>query len=245
MDLLKLKIDRFAYNEGRFEIKSLGGQKISVGNGEKIAVIGPSGCGKSTLLKIISGLEKNFEGNMELIGKTAFVLQEYGLFPWKKVYHNIALPLKLEKMKKENIEKRVEDIATTLGINEILNKYPDSISGGQKQRVAIGRALVTSPNLLLLDEPFNSLDSLTREGIQDMVLEIADKKNMSFIIVTHNIEESVYMADRVLIMDKNGNNEFMKIERGNSTNKEFRNTKLYYEQVNTLREKLKNSMKGR
>lgn len=238
MKILELDIKKFFYNED-FEIKSLRGQSISIDKGEKIAVIGPSGCGKSTLLKIISGLESRFDGSMEKNCKTAFVLQEYGLFPWKSVYKNIALPLKLDKMDRNFIEKRVHEIAEMLGIEDIIKKYPANISGGQKQRVAIGRALITEPELLLLDEPFNSLDSLTREDIQDMVLEIAEKRKMSLIIVTHNIEESVYMADKVLIMSKNGNNEFMKIERNGIEHRDFRNTELYYEQVAELRNRLK------
>lgn len=104
--------------------------------------------------------------------------------------------------------------------------------------------MITDPDLLLLDEPFNSLDSLTREDIQDMVLNIASKRKMAFIIVTHNIEECVYMADRVLIMDAYGDNEFMDIERDGISNKDFRNTALYYEQVNILRNKLRSKMGG-
>lgn len=244
MKILELNIEYFAYDKDHFEIKSLSGQSISVNKGERIAVIGASGCGKSSLLKIISGLEKNFSGFIKKDAKTSFVLQEYGLFPWKKLGQNIALPLKLEKKDKKYIDKKVSFISKTLGIEEILDKFPDNVSGGQKQRVAIARALITDPDLLLLDEPFNSLDSLTREDIQDMVLNIASKRKMAFIIVTHNIEECVYMADRVLIMDADGDNEFMDIERDGISNKDFRNTALYYEQVNILRNKLRSKMGG-
>lgn len=245
MKILELYIDKFSYGDGRFEIKSLSGQSLSVDKGDKIAIIGPSGCGKSTLLKIISGTENEISGHIKKRAKTSFVLQEYGLFPWKNVGQNISLALKLEKKGKKEIEKKIFDISKNLGIEKILNKYPDEISGGQKQRVAIARALVTNPDLLLLDEPFNSLDSLTREDAQDLVIDIASKRGMSFIIVTHNIEECVYMADRVLIMSNDGNNELMNIERsGINNNKEFRYTRLYYEQVNLLRAKLRYIMGG-
>lgn len=243
MKILELYIEKFSY-DGHLEIKSLSGQSISVNRGEKIAIIGSSGCGKSTLLRIISGLENGILGYMKKSVKTSFVLQEYGLFPWKKVGQNIGLPLKLEKKKKNEVEKKIFEISNILGIEDILNKYPDEISGGQKQRVAIARALITDPDLLLLDEPFNSLDSLIREDIQDLVIDIALKRSMSFIIVTHNIEECVYMADKVLIMSNNGNNEFMNIERSGVSKRYFRNTSLYYEQVSLLRAKLKDIIGG-
>lgn len=246
MDIVNLKIDSFSYGTGNREIESLKGQELSMKKGEKLSIIGPSGCGKSTLLKIISGMEKLEKGSVKVYGKISYILQEYGLFPWKKVYHNIELPL-ISGNKKENREVRkqkVEKIAESLGIGHILSEYPSNISGGQKQRVAIARALITEPDILLMDEPFNALDSLTREDIQDMVLRLTEERKTAVIIVTHNIEESVYMSDKVLLMSATEKNRMINIDRESENFFEFRNSDLYYHQVNTVRRNLKEMSGG-
>lgn len=239
MNIVKLDIESFSYGEGRFKIPSLSGQYISIERGERLAVIGPSGCGKSTLLKIISGLEKLEYGRVTVNGKISFILQEYGLFPWKKVYQNIELPLVLKsergKYTKKEINKKVIELADSLGIATILEKYPEEISGGQRQRVAIARALITEPDILLMDEPFSSLDSITREAISDKVLELSEKMNMSIILVTHNIEESVYMADKVLVMGHG----MIDIDRDVEEGVDFCESEKYYLQVNRVRNELK------
>lgn len=243
MKIIELDIKSFSYNKGRSEISSLSGQNLYMEKGEKVAVIGPSGCGKSTLLKIISGMENLEHGSIKVNGKISFILQEYGLFPWKKVYNNIELPLLLKnenkRYKKEEIKSKVENIARALGIESILNSYPDKISGGQRQRVAIARALITDPDVLLMDEPFSSLDSLTRESIQDLVIKITDERKMSVVIVTHNIEESVYISDKVLIMGKDTKDNIVEIDRKNCPNMDFRGTEEYYRHVNIIRNELR------
>lgn len=176
------------------------------------AIIGPSGCGKTTLLYAIAGLLSPQNGQILVKGETlsalrqetAIVLQEFGLFPWKTVWHNLSLGLVLKK--NFSLEKRVqlETLAQLLGLTDHLHKYPAQLSGGQKQRVAIGRSWALDPDLLLMDEPFSALDALTREELQDTVVNLFKTKPTTMILVTHSIEEAVYLGQEILLMAPSG-----------------------------------------
>ncbi len=176
--------------------------------GDTISIVGPSGCGKSTLLLIIAGLEAASSGHITFQGsisekphrEIALVLQDYGLFPWKTVKRNIHLGLKIRKEPINDHE--VLALLTELGIQEKINSYPQQLSGGQKQRVALARALILNPRLLLLDEPFAALDTITREKLQDLVITEWCKRKFAMIIVTHNIEEAVRLGRHILILGK-------------------------------------------
>nr|WP_295975716.1 ABC transporter ATP-binding protein [uncultured Bacillus sp.] len=178
---------------------------LEVNRGEFVTVIGPSGCGKSTLLKLISGLDNEFNGticlNSKLITgpsiKQGFIFQEHRLFPWLTVEQNIAADLSL---KDRQVRKRVDELLEIVRLKGFEKSYPKEISGGMSQRVAIARALLRDPEVLLLDEPFGALDAFTRNHLQDVLLEIWQKKKTTMILVTHDIDESIYLADRVLIM---------------------------------------------
>jgi NitT/TauT family transport system ATP-binding protein len=202
--MIEVKNLEFAYQKE----KVLHNINLDVKKGESLAVIGPSGCGKTTLLYLLAGLEEADQGfikiKSELISgireNTGLILQDYGLFPWKTVYHNLALGLKIRGTAKNKIAKKVELVLKRLKISKFKNKYPAELSGGQKQRVAVGRTLVLEPDLLLMDEPFSALDALTREEMQNLILEIHSRDNFSFVMVTHDISEAAFLGHKIAVI---------------------------------------------
>ncbi|MFP5114953.1 ABC transporter ATP-binding protein [Bacillaceae bacterium C204] len=178
---------------------------FQVKQGEFVTIIGPSGCGKSTLLKLIAGLDNEYEGaikinNQEIAGpsiKQGFIFQEHRLFPWLTVEKNIAADLSL---KNPVVRKRVDELIEIVRLKGFEKAYPKELSGGMSQRVAIARALLRDPEVMLLDEPFGALDAFTRTHLQDVLLEIWQQKKTTMILVTHDLDESIYLADRVVIM---------------------------------------------
>jgi len=179
---------------------------LSVKDGEFITVIGPSGCGKSTLLKLIAGLDLDFEGDIIVGGQEVngpskdrgFIFQEHRLFPWLNVEKNISGNLSL---KDPNIRKRVDDLISLVKLNGSEKAYPRQLSGGMSQRVAIARALLRNPEVLLLDEPFGALDAFTRTHLQEALLEIWEKNQTTMVLVTHDIDESIFLSSKVVVMD--------------------------------------------
>ncbi len=178
---------------------------------ERWALIGPSGCGKTTLLYLLAGLKKPQRGKVLCRGTEAqapmdgvsFIQQQYGLFRWKTVRQNLALPLLLKKTPRSEADERVKKELARLGLEGMENRYPKQLSGGQCQRVAIGRALIDHPEVLLMDEPFSALDALTRESLQEEVLRLSVESGVTMILVTHSIDEAVYLCDHLLVYGKN------------------------------------------
>jgi ABC-type nitrate/sulfonate/bicarbonate transport system ATPase subunit len=175
--------------------------------GQSLAVIGPSGCGKSTLLYILAGLLPPTSGTVAMegvpgkaAGRPAIILQDFGLFPWKTAAENISLGLKLQGCPGAERRRVTEDLLRDLGLAGMAHRYPVQLSGGQKQRVAIARALATKPDLLLMDEPFSSLDALTREHLQGILLATWQRTGVSYILVTHSVEEAVFLGRSVLVL---------------------------------------------
>ncbi len=174
--------------------------------GETLAVIGPSGCGKSTLLYLLAGLDAPQSGQVRLGGgsgkkpKVAFILQDYGLFPWKNVWENIALPLELAGVSRARQKIAVRAMLAELQLEGLDNRYPEQLSGGQRQRVAIGRALVTDPEILLMDEPFSSLDAITREQMQNVFLALWRRRKLSSVLVTHSVSEAAFLGKYVMAL---------------------------------------------
>jgi NitT/TauT family transport system ATP-binding protein len=184
---------------------------LSAGNDEFVCLVGPSGCGKSTLLRIISGLEKADSGRILFHGepltqptpKITMVFQLFGLLPWKTALENVEVPLEVLGVEKENRVHTAQEYLKMVGLEGFENIYPHDLSGGMKQRVGIARALALKPEVLLMDEPFSSLDELTAKILRELVLNIWRNPALptnTFIMVSHNVEEAVFMADKVIVM---------------------------------------------
>lgn len=188
----------------------LDGIDLSIGANEYISLIGHSGCGKSTLLKIVAGLETATSGSVTLEGKEIrkpgaermMVFQHYSLLPWLTVQENIRLAVDEVLKNASTIEKKqiVSEHLAMVNLNAAANKYPDEISGGMKQRVGIARALAIRPKMLLMDEPFGALDALTRGKLQKQVLDIWESQPQAVMMVTHDVDEALYMSDRIVMM---------------------------------------------
>ncbi len=190
---------------------------IKITDGEFIVLVGPSGCGKSTLLRMISGLETVDKGEIFLDNNLinnlipskrgiAMVFQSYALYPHMNVYENMSFGLKMEKLSKNDIEKKVNEAAKTLQIQDLLNRKPKELSGGQRQRVAIGRAITRNPKLFLFDEPLSNLDAALRSEMRVEISKLHKKMNSNIIYVTHDQVEAMTLADRIVILN-NGNIE--------------------------------------
>lgn len=190
-------------------VAALGPLNLNVRKGEFISLLGPSGCGKSTALRIIAGLSASTTGSVRVASRGAsdrsrhdvgFVFQEPTLMPWASVRRNVQLPLDLAKVSRHYADTRVNDALTQVGLAEFADAYPRELSGGMKMRVSLARALVTDPDILLLDEPFAALDEITRFRLNNDLLALWRKLNKTIIFVTHSVFESVYLSQRVLVM---------------------------------------------
>ena len=203
-NLLEIKNLTKNYHTKEGEIEAIKDCNLKVSKGEIIALVGPSGCGKSTLLSIISELDKDYQGEVIKSDnlKIAYMLQSDALFPWLTIYENAILGLKVQKMLTEENLEYVDYLLKFYNLDEFKNKYPKSLSGGMKQRVALIRTLALKPDLLLLDEPFSALDQQARLVISDDVYKIIKKEKKTVILVTHNIEEAITFADRVIVLTK-------------------------------------------
>ncbi|MGQ9513908.1 MAG: ABC transporter ATP-binding protein [Thermoproteota archaeon] len=196
---------------GERTIVAIDGITFEVNEDEFLCIVGPSGCGKSTLLRIIAGIEKWNSGEVlfhdKLINgpneKIMMIFQHFGLLPWKTALENVELPLEVHGIAREEARKIAMEYLQKVGLGDFADAYPHDLSGGMKQRVGIARALAMKPEILLMDEPFSSLDELTASTLRREVLRIwADPKlpTHTFIMVSHNVTEAVFMADRVLVM---------------------------------------------
>ena len=184
---------------------------LTVSDGEFLVVVGPSGCGKTTLIKSILGLCQLTDGEIEIDGislnKTdkkqkniGYVSQEYSLYPQMTVYENIAFPLRMMHTAQKEVDIRVRAIAQRLQIEWLLTRKPNQLSGGQHQRIAIARALIKNPRLVLFDEPFSNLDPALRLEMRELVKELHDEQRPTYIFVTHDLSEAMYLAERIVVM---------------------------------------------
>jgi len=201
-----LKINNLSkcYHDKNSEILALDNINLNINKNEWISIVGPSGCGKTTLLSILSGLEKESNGTIQKDKniKIGYMLQKDALFPWRTVLENCLIGLEINNILNTDNKKRVIDLLNTYGLSEFINKYPDSLSGGMRQRVALIRTLATNPDLILLDEPFSSLDYQTRLILSDDIYNIIKKENKTVILVTHDIAEAISLSDRVIVLTK-------------------------------------------
>jgi NitT/TauT family transport system ATP-binding protein len=187
---------------------ALDGIDLEVASGSFVAIVGPSGCGKSTFLRLVSGLERPTAGTLAVrsrrAGKpqVAFVFQDAHLLPWRTVVDNVALPLELRGTPAQEARRLAEGPLADVELSDALGRYPDELSGGMRMRVSIARALVTEPELLLLDEPFAALDELTRQRLDERLRSLWVKKRMTVLFVTHSLGEAVFLAERAVVLSK-------------------------------------------
>ena len=207
--MLVVKNVQFAYSPGQTVIADIG---FDVTAGEIVSIVGPSGCGKTTLLKILAGLLKPSEGIVEFQSQPvrgvpaglAMVFQEYSrsLLPWATVNDNIELPLRYKEVDRPSRARLVSDSLDAVGLSGFGDYYPWQLSGGMQQRVAIARALAYQPQLLLMDEPFASVDAQTRADLEDLVAAVHARFGITIVFITHDIDEAVYLSDRVVVLSK-------------------------------------------
>ena len=198
------------YGSGPKATRAIADVSLTVADGEFVCVVGPSGCGKTTLLKCVAGLLRPSHGSVVLRGKQvsrppeemALVFQEYSrsLMPWMSVANNVLLPLRHKKLPREERRRLVEESLEAVDLSSFSDRYPWQLSGGMQQRVAIARALAYQPTILLMDEPFASVDAQTRGDLEDLILSVREKYGITILFVTHDIDESVYLADRVVVL---------------------------------------------
>ncbi|MDR1921023.1 MAG: ABC transporter ATP-binding protein [Candidatus Adiutrix sp.] len=189
--------------------KDYGGQPVfrdlafSLDPGGSLAFVGSSGCGKSTLLHILAGLIPEYEGRAVITpgeARQALAPQHFGLFPWKNAWQNVELPLILNGQPPALRRRQAAAMLKELGLDGLERRYPAQLSGGQRQRLALGRALAAEPDILLLDEPFSSLDAITREGLQNLTAALWRRRGLTLALATHSIEEAVFLGGRILVL---------------------------------------------
>ena len=209
-DILTLDKISLSYQTEKDEIRALESISFSVDEGEFVAIIGPSGCGKTSILSIIAGLLKPSGGEITIKGKPlekgktsiGYMLQKDELFPWRTIMENAYLPLEVKRDKSEKSKEKVNELLKKYGLWEFRKKYPRQLSGGMRQRAALIRTMASSPDLLLLDEPFSALDYQTRLAVCDDLYEIIRRENKTTVLVTHDISEALSTADRIIVLSK-------------------------------------------
>lgn len=193
---------------GENGVLAMDGVSLDVPAGEFVCIVGASGCGKSTLLRILAGFEEATGGTLTVADEPVegpspqrgVVFQDYGLFPWLTVKENIAYGPKQARLQRDEVDRRVTKFVEAVGLERFANRYPSELSGGMQQRVAIARVLANEPALMLMDEPFGALDALTRSSLQGELAKIQRESGTTVVFVTHSIEEAVFLADRVVVM---------------------------------------------
>jgi NitT/TauT family transport system ATP-binding protein len=208
--LLEIRNVGKTYGTGAKATHAIADVSFEVEDREFVCVVGPSGCGKTTLLKCVGGLLRATRGQVLLRGKKvtsppeemALVFQEYGrsLMPWSSVRNNVLLPLRHKNLGRHERKALVEEALEAVGLTRFIDHYPWQLSGGMQQRVAIARALAYQPSILLMDEPFASVDAQTRGDLEDLVLRVREEFAVTILFVTHDIDESVYLSDRVVVL---------------------------------------------
>ncbi len=199
----------FKDNSGK-DVKALTGVNLDIYKGEFISLLGPSGCGKTTLLRSIADLQEPTDGSIKIDGQTpkelrlqqklGFVFQQPVLFDWRTVKKNVELPLEIMYQSKEERSKRADDMLEMVGLKDFANHFPKQLSGGMQQRVNIARAFAIRPEMLLMDEPFSALDEFTKEKLYEDLLRIWRQTNKTIVFVTHNIQEAVFLSDRICVL---------------------------------------------
>lgn len=227
----------------------------NISRGETWAILGPSGCGKTTLLYLLAGLKFPALGSITINDKqiirprphSGLILQDYGLLPWSTVRENVELGVKVRKfygadgthtpnnfIPKDN----TQDWIQRLGLSTVADKFPAQLSGGQRQRTAIARTLALEPDLLLMDEPFSSLDAITREDLQNLTLSLCEEQNITLVIVTHSIEEAAVLGKKILLLDTPPNRTARIFENSNTGKDGYQNSREFQSLCKQLRNEM-------
>ena len=210
---------------------------LQVGAGASCAVIGPSGCGKTSLLFLLAGLLKPTAGTVRVAdrSRTGVILQHYGLLPWKSVAANIGLGLRLQGADRERTRARVDELLVEMDLAAFADHFPGQLSGGMQQRVALARALATGPQLLLMDEPLSALDALTRERLQHTILDIWQRHRVTMVLVTHSIEEAVFLGQTVVVLTSRPARVAAVVDNPGAGRSDYRQSETFFHQCRQLR----------
>jgi NitT/TauT family transport system ATP-binding protein len=208
--VFKIKKVNKNFQNKTIEMEILKDIDLTIEDGEFLVLLGPSGCGKTTLLRMIAGLDFPTTGTitendvpvLNPSPERGFVFQQYSLFPWRTVLDNVAFGLEVKGIDTEERYEKAKNYIEMVGLSAFLESYPNQLSGGMKQRVAIARALVNEPDSLLMDEPFAALDVLSRHKLQKEIIQIWEQESKTIIFVTHNVDEAVFLADRILVLSE-------------------------------------------
>ncbi len=226
--------------------KALHDVTFAIPCGECCSIIGPSGCGKTTLLLIFAGILRSTNGMALIDGRevisaskdSAFIFQDYGLFPWKTVYENVALGLELRGTSRQEQRKIISSLLRDLGLQGFERNYPKQLSGGMQQRVAFARALALKPKILLMDEPLSSLDALTRETLQNLLLQLWIQKRMTMLLVTHSIEEAVFFGRKVIVLSPRPGAVLKTIDNPGVGEEAYRTEEVFFAKCKEVRQSL-------
>lgn len=245
MQALEIKQLSKVFKGSAGDVTALDRIDFDVHAGEFVSIVGTSGCGKSTLLNIIAGLTDYTSGELLLNGKAvsgpgsdrAVVFQSDATFPWLSVEDNIQYGMKVKKVPKEQRKRTTDELLNLLGLEKFRRSYPRELSGGMRKRIDIGRAYAAEPDILLMDEPFGALDVVTRETMQDELLRIWSEKKRTVIFVTHDLEEAMYLSDRIILLSPRPGRmkEIVELPFSRPRTPELRESREFYELRNKLR----------
>ncbi|RJP55034.1 MAG: ABC transporter ATP-binding protein [Deltaproteobacteria bacterium] len=239
----------FVNTTDHVNVEALKNINLLVNDGEFVSVVGPSGCGKTTMLRIIAGFEKASFGKALLNDEEiknpgteiGLVFQEYALFPWRTVLENVEFGLELKNTPAKERREKAFKYIEMVGLNSFENKYPKELSGGMKQRVAIARTLINEPKVVLMDEPFGSVDAQTRNSLQEFLIDIWRKRGDTIIFVTHNVDEAVFLSQRIVCLSSRPGEVLLEV----SVNLEFPRDRTSMDFVKIRREILEHLMSNK
>jgi len=226
-----------SYGEGNQQKRVLEDVSFAVARRASCAIIGPSGCGKTSLLFLLAGLLTPNSGTVQIEGnpRCGTILQHYGLFPWKTVVENIGLGLQLHKYNRDTIRTATAALIDEMGLKGFEHHFPMQLSGGMQQRVALARTLAIEPQILLMDEPLSSLDALTRERLQNLILDIWRQKQITMVLVTHSIEEAVFLGQQIIVLEQRPARILEIIDNPAAGDPQYRQSEDFFHRCTTVR----------